>query len=268
MQNKARKNTGFTLVELLVVIAIVAVLAALLLPALNKAKATARCARCISNERQLTFAWMIYGDDHGGVLVPNGYTSPATPTPLWAGGGTHNEIPAFYDLKFLMDPRIALLSTYTKAPGIYRCPEDQSTVKSNLLTLPKIRSYGMNLYVGPNASVGTYVNSGYRTFKKQPDLTKPGAARTFVFIDVLPASLCFPAFVVRMPSQDNFFHFPSGLHNRSGVLSFGDGHVEKHRWLDARTIPQVEASGTVAHGVSSPTNADLTWIRERTTTAK
>jgi prepilin-type processing-associated H-X9-DG protein len=51
---------------LLVVIAIIGVLAALLLPALARAKGSARKSACVSNLRQLGLAWRMYVDDHSG----------------------------------------------------------------------------------------------------------------------------------------------------------------------------------------------------------
>lgn len=74
-----RKCSGFTLIELLVVIAIIALLMAILMPALNRAKAQAREMACRSNLKQIGLAAQMYADVWAG-YVPRGINA-SNPNP-------------------------------------------------------------------------------------------------------------------------------------------------------------------------------------------
>ena len=63
-----RKRPAFTLVELLVVIGIIAVLIGVLLPALSKANRQARMTACLSNQRQLVMALLMYCQENNGTF--------------------------------------------------------------------------------------------------------------------------------------------------------------------------------------------------------
>lgn len=65
-----RSNRGFTLVELLVVIAIIGMLVALLLPAVQSARASARRIQCVNNLRQIGLATANYASANNHLPPP------------------------------------------------------------------------------------------------------------------------------------------------------------------------------------------------------
>ncbi|MEX1017171.1 MAG: prepilin-type N-terminal cleavage/methylation domain-containing protein [Phycisphaeraceae bacterium] len=71
------RQPRFTLIELLVVISIIALLIAILLPALHRARDSARSIQCLSLLKQLGNANQVYADMYDGFMVPPGNWSAA-----------------------------------------------------------------------------------------------------------------------------------------------------------------------------------------------
>jgi prepilin-type N-terminal cleavage/methylation domain-containing protein/prepilin-type processing-associated H-X9-DG protein len=66
----SNRKSGFTLIELLVVIAIIAILAAILFPVFAQAREKARAISCLSNEKNIGTAILMYSQDYDETIVP------------------------------------------------------------------------------------------------------------------------------------------------------------------------------------------------------
>jgi prepilin-type N-terminal cleavage/methylation domain-containing protein/prepilin-type processing-associated H-X9-DG protein len=210
-----KKLTAFTLIELLVVIAIIAILASLLLPVLASAKNKAYEIKCMSNFRQLTFAYFAYVGENTDHLPPN-YV-------IWIGGEPNSDVNSWVlgnakTSTQISDLTRGVLYPYVGAPGVYKCPADLSV--ANGTTTPRLRSCALNQYLTLNGGpTSLYRGSQIRS-----------NAQVFTFIDEDQASIEDGNFGTWRPPNQTWLNLPSERHNRGAVWSFADGHAQKAKW--------------------------------------
>jgi len=252
----------------MVVVAIIGILAGLLLPALGKVKTKARATECLNNLRQLHLGWTMFASDHDDTLPPNNDTEDKAGKdaahPSWVAGWlrTENE-PGDKsdntDTSLLVGQKYAefgSIGVNVQNPNVYRCPGDRSG---------RVRTISMNAYM--NGS-GIWQNTNFITFKSFSEIRDP--AKTWVFIDEREDSINDGYFAVDMTARYTIIDYPATYHNGSGTISFADGHVETHRWLEGTTSPPLRPGAHLPGGAkfTMKDDRDMEWLTQRTTIKK
>ncbi len=254
-------RVAFTLIELLVVIAIIAILAAILFPVFAQAREKARQATCLSNQKQILLAIMMYTQDYDEML-PRLEAGPIN----WDGNiNTDDE---GWGIENAVDPYIKAGNTWgpERSSSVWKCPSDPYQ-RDDCDGAPGIGvgydiSYGFTNYnaANPMTQFGVFADTGDPTVNSQTLAGIGAPAGTVImwewwepnnysrFIansrDDMSYLLAFPVYPGYLSIGDNCgdgydWHYSIGGHNGRTNFGFGDGHVKA---MAASSLWNVDAS--------------------------
>ena len=272
---------AFTLIELLVVIAIIAILASLLLPALALAKQKALAASCMSDRRQLIFAWMMFAGDNNDQLAYNSdFSFSGSLTfngePSWAGGkvdwsaGVYNTNEAL----ITSDTYTSLGSYVAKSTKIYACPAANyaSPVQRAQGWSHRVRSVAMNAAVGDGVKYNSPKPFGWTQWyvaKKLSDFHFPGPSECWVVVDEHPDSIDDCILYTASYPVTSFTELPGNQHGGGCGVAFADGHAEIHSWKGPvlrahRNVSYMTTLGSTQQVPCPVTDVDMIWLANHT----
>jgi prepilin-type N-terminal cleavage/methylation domain-containing protein len=233
-------DPAFTLIELLVVIAIIAILAAILLPVLNQAKIRAMVAQCMNNQRQIAVACTMYPDDWNNYMVPSAPLGPDAAFGWCATINGESWQAVLENTNYDTYASNCLAQYLVKQINVYKCPGDyirsdngerirsismNGQLMGGLGTLPNATSYKTT---GPLHALYTS-NQNWPLYFKTSQLFNMKPVDIWVFCDESMYTLN-DGYLQCELNQPGFADCPANYHGGVNCFSFGDGHVETHKW--------------------------------------